>query len=82
MNNAGTAAAYRACSAGKFDSVRQLVEAGKAKLEAKDASGATPLGVAASCGDQTLTMYLLSKGADPEVRFALLVESREDRGMP
>lgn len=25
------------------------------------------MGVAASCGDQTITLYLLSKGADPEV---------------
>ena len=57
----------RACSAVKLDSARALLEAGKAKLVAKDASGATPLGVAASCGDQTLTLYLLSKGADPEV---------------
>ena len=26
------------------------------------------MGVAASCGDQTMTLYLLSKGADPEVQ--------------
>ena len=57
----------RACSAGRLDSARALVEGGKARLEAKDASGATPMGVAASCGDQTMTLYLLSKGADPEV---------------
>ena len=57
----------RACSAGRLDSARALVEGAKAKLEVKDASGATPLGVAASCGDQTITLYLLSKGADPEV---------------
>ena len=50
-----------------MDSARALVEGGKARLEAKDASGATPMGVAASCGDQTITLYLLSKGADPEV---------------
>ncbi len=58
---------FRACSAGRLDSARALVEGGKAKLESKDASGATPMGVAASCGDQTMTLYLLSKGADPEV---------------
>lgn len=57
----------RACSAGRLDSARALVEGGKAKLESKDASGATPMGVSASCGDQTITLYLLSKGADPEV---------------
>ena len=26
------------------------------------------MGVSASCGDQTITLYLLSKGADPEVK--------------
>lgn len=57
----------RACSAGRFDTVKALVEQGHAKLEAKDAAGETPLGVAASCGDQTSTLYLLSKGSDPEV---------------
>lgn len=45
------------------------MEGGKAKLESKDANGATPMGVAASCGDQTVTLYLLSKGADPEVQL-------------
>ena len=63
----------RACSAGRLDAARALVEKGKAKLEAKDAAGETPLGVAASCGDQTLALYLLSKGADPEVSRNRLV---------
>lgn len=51
--------------------MKALVEQYKAKLEAKDAAGETPLAVAASCGDQTLTLYLLSKGADPEVSPSL-----------
>lgn len=64
----GSIADCRACSAGRLDSAQALVEGGKAKLEAKDASGATPMGVAASCGDQHITLYLLSKGSDPEVQ--------------
>jgi ankyrin repeat protein len=72
----------RACSAGRLDSARALVEGGKARLEAKDASGATPMGVAASCGDQTMTLYLLSKGADPEVcksAFASMLPASPER---
>ncbi len=48
--------------------MRALVEVGKAQLEAKDGQGGTPLYVATATGQQTIALYLLSKGADVEVR--------------
>lgn len=59
--------ACRACSTGRVDAARTLVETGKAKLTVKDRQGMTPLHVAADSGQQTATLYLMSRGADPEV---------------
>ena len=50
-----------------MEAVRRLVEQGKANLEARDRMGATPLFVAASCGEKDVALYLISKGANVEV---------------
>lgn len=62
------AAWRRACSSGRLEAVRILIEEGKARVDAKDGMGGTPLYVAASTGQQAIAVYLLSKGADVEAR--------------
>lgn len=49
------------------------MEEGKAKLEAKDNTGGTPLYVAAATGQQAVALHLLSQGADVEVCSLLLM---------
>jgi ankyrin repeat protein len=44
-----------------------LVEEGKARIDAKDAQGSTPLLVAVVCDQGNIALYLASKGADVEV---------------
>ena len=44
-----------------------LVEEAAAKLEVRDAQGQTPLFVAADCGHQSAALYLIARGADPQV---------------
>lgn len=51
-----------------MEAVRALVEEGKAPIEATDGLGGTPLYVAAATGNQTIALYLLSKGANVEVK--------------
>ena len=58
----------RACSAGKLEAVKVLVRA-KAKLDAKDVAGMTPLAIAASCEHSACALYLASQGASIEVRL-------------
>lgn len=65
-----------------------LVEEGRARLDAQDLSGATPLLVAVQCDASSVAFYLASKGAGLEVRGGehreredgLEVGGREDRG--
>ena len=47
--------------------MRILVEEGKARLEAADRTGATPLFVALACEELSIGVYLAGKGADLEV---------------
>ena len=63
----GSTPLHRACSAGKVDAARALVEEGGAKLELRDRQGQTPLLVAASCGHQSVALYLIARGADVAV---------------
>lgn len=56
----------RACSAGKLEAVKALVQA-KCRLDAKDLAGMTALSVAAQCGHSACALFLASKGADIEV---------------
>ena len=48
--------------------MKALVQTGRTPLEIRDGQGATPLYVAASTDQQQICLYLLSKGADVEVR--------------
>ena len=48
--------------------MKVLVEEGKARIDAKDGQGGTPLYVAAATGNQAAALFLLGKGADVEVR--------------
>ena len=64
----GSTPLHRACSAGKVGAARALVEEGGAKLEMRDRQGQTPLLVAASCGHQSVALYLIARGADITVR--------------
>ena len=64
-------AACRAASSGSTEAARVLVEEGRARVDAKDGQGATPLYVAAAAGNQPAALYLLSKGADVEVGLAI-----------
>jgi ankyrin repeat protein len=59
--------ACRAASSGRTEAAKVLVEEGRARVDAKDGQGATPLYVAAATGNQPAALYLLSKGADVEV---------------
>ena len=61
----------RACSTGRMDSARFLVERGKARLGLKDAQGSTALHVAVACNQQPLALLLASLGADIEVCLLL-----------
>ncbi len=45
-----------------------LVEEGRARLDAQDLSGATPLLVAVQCDASSVAYYLASRGAGLEVR--------------
>ena len=73
----GTALLCRACSSGRPAAVKALVEMGRTPLEIRDGQGATPLYVAASTDQQQICLYLLSKGADVEVRRPLLLLSAD-----
>lgn len=61
----------RACSAGKLEAVKFLVEEAKSPLEVRDSSGFTPLCVAAASGNKEIALYLITKGADVEVSYCL-----------
>ena len=65
----------RACSAGKQDAVRYLVEEARMSLESKDGMGATPISVAAASGEKDIALYLITVGADVEVRHYFLKPS-------
>ena len=67
----------RACSSGRIAAVKALVEAGKTPLGIRDKQGATPLYVAASTDQQQICLYLLSKGADVEVRPLLCLTAAQ-----
>jgi ankyrin repeat protein len=54
-------------AAGKSEAVRVLVEEGKARIDARDTQGSTPLLVAVVCDQGNIALYLASKGADVEV---------------
>ena len=73
----GAAWLCRACSSGRPAAVRALVETGRTPLEIRDGQGATPLYVAASTDQQQICLYLLSKGADVEVRLPLSLLSAD-----
>ena len=68
LTDTGSTPLHRACSAGRVDAARALVEEGAAKLEVRDRQGQTPLFVAASCGHQSVALYLIARGADITVR--------------
>jgi len=59
----------RACSAGRVEAAKFLVEGSGAPLEAKDRLGATPLFVAAATAEKDIALYLISRGADVEVGY-------------
>ena len=66
-DNTGSTPLHRACSAGRLEAVKFLVEGAGAALEARDRSGATPLCVSAAAGEKDIALYLISRGADVEV---------------
>ena len=58
---------HRACSAGKMDAIRMLVDEAGAKLEVRDRGGQTPLFVAADCAHQSAALFLIARGANAHV---------------
>lgn len=54
-----------------------LVEEGKARIDARDAQGSTPLLVAVVCDQGNIALYLASKGADVEVSDLALLSVQE-----
>ena len=67
----------RACSAGKLEAVKALVQA-RARLDAKDQGGMSPLSIAASCGHSSCALYLASQGASIVVRTGLCAACHDD----
>lgn len=57
---------HRACGAGRLALARLLIEEARAGIEVADRSGATPLLVAVSSGQDAVAVYLASKGANLE----------------
>jgi ankyrin repeat protein len=61
---AGSTPLHRAASAGKPEAVRLLLEAGKARVDARDRQGNTPLFVAVECREINIAVYLAAKGGE------------------
>lgn len=63
----GDSPLHRAASMGRVDVMRVLLAGGKAKLDARNKEGATPLLLAAIGGHQAAALFLAAQGADVEV---------------
>lgn len=71
----GLTALHRACAGGHTRAALVLADAHGAPLDATDATGTTPLAVAAGRGHADLCTALLARGADPSL-------ARDDRSTP
>lgn len=62
----GSTPLHRAVSTGRVEAARVLVEEGRAKVDAKDKAGCTPLLLAVQGDQPSLAFFLAAKGADLE----------------
>ena len=70
-DNRGDTALHRACAAGRFAAAKTIIDAATRldappALNAKNATGATPLILALGSGHGRVALMLAARGADPE----------------